>query len=45
MEKLETYKGYTFGIEYVDCPINPRDEYENLATFVCADDRRYYLGD
>lgn len=45
MEKLETYKGYTFGIEYVDYPENPRDEYEHLATFVCADDRRYYLGD
>lgn len=45
MKKLETYKGYTFGIEYVDYPENPRDYFGHLATFVCADHRRYYLGD
>jgi len=40
----EDYKGYNIAIEYDDIAVDPREEWDNMATMVCGHNR-YRLGD
>lgn len=42
--QTEEYRGFELRVEYDPEPANPREEYCNVATFVC-EHRRYKLGD
>lgn len=45
--KVATYTNgnKTLEIHYDDCPLNPREDWDNMGTMLCAPHRRYSLGD
>jgi hypothetical protein len=43
--ETEEYKDYTIKIMPDNDPMNPRTDFDNLATIVCVNHRRYNLGD